>query len=35
VLEERWREGKKRWEKEEEDISSFCMTLSEREDAGN
>jgi hypothetical protein len=34
-LKEREREGYKRWEGEEEDVSSYWMTLREREDTVN
>jgi len=34
-LKERYRKGYKCWGGEEEDVSSYWMTLNEREDMGN
>jgi hypothetical protein len=35
LLKERWREEQKGREDEEEDVSSYCMTLRKRKDTGN
>jgi len=34
-LKERWTEGQKYWDEDEEDVSGYWMALRKREDTGN